>query len=65
MKGQGILVCNEIHPARAKILSENIERMGITNAIVTNETPQHLAAFLVDILTEFWWMPPAPVKGCL
>ena len=24
MKGQGILVCNEIHPARAKILSENI-----------------------------------------
>ena len=22
MKGQGILVCNEIHPARARILSE-------------------------------------------
>lgn len=43
MKGEGILVCNEIHPARAKILSENIERMGICNAIVTNETPQRLA----------------------
>lgn len=43
MAGEGLIVCNEIHPARAKILSENIERMGVTNAIVTNETPQHLA----------------------
>ncbi len=42
MKGRGLLVCNEIHPARAKILSENIERMGIRNALVTNETPQRL-----------------------
>lgn len=43
MAGEGILVCNEIHPARAKILSENVERMGVTNALVTNETPQRLA----------------------
>lgn len=43
MKGRGFLVCNEIHPARAKILSENVERMGIRNAIVTNETPDRLA----------------------
>ena len=43
MKGQGILVCNEIHPARVRILSENIERMGIRNAVVTNETPERLA----------------------
>ncbi len=43
MQNQGILVCNEIHPVRAKILSENIERMGIRNALVTNETPQRLA----------------------
>lgn len=42
MKGKGILICNEIHPARAKILSENIERMGVRNALVTNETPQSL-----------------------
>ena len=39
----GLLVCNEIHPQRAKILAENIERMGISNALVTNETPQKLA----------------------
>lgn len=43
LKGTGLLVCNEIHPARAKILSENVERMGIPNALVLNETPQNLA----------------------
>lgn len=43
MQGEGLLVCNEIHPQRAKILSENVERMGIKNALVTNETPQKLA----------------------
>lgn len=43
LMGKGLLVSNEIHPARAKILSENIERMGVTNACVTNETPGHLA----------------------
>ncbi|MFW5630392.1 MAG: RsmF rRNA methyltransferase first C-terminal domain-containing protein [Acetivibrio ethanolgignens] len=42
LQGEGLLVCNEIHPARAKILSENIERMGVRNALVTNETPQTL-----------------------
>ena len=29
MQGKGLLVSNEIHPARAKILSENMERMGV------------------------------------
>lgn len=43
LQGEGLLVCNEIHPQRAKILAENIERMGISNALVTNETPQKLA----------------------
>ena len=45
MQGKGILVCNEIHPARAKILSENVERMGLTNAVVTNESPERLSAY--------------------
>ena len=43
MQGHGLLMANEIIPSRAKILSENIERMGIRNALVTNESPQHLA----------------------
>lgn len=43
MGGRGLLIANEIHPARARVLSENIERMGIPNALVTNETPERLA----------------------
>lgn len=38
----GLLVCNEIVPSRAKILSQNIERLGIVNALVLNESPQSL-----------------------
>lgn len=41
--GEGFLLANEIHPARAKILSQNVERMGVTNAVVTNEPPERLA----------------------
>ena len=41
--GEGLLVSNEIHPARAKILSENIERLGVRNACVTNESPTQLS----------------------
>ncbi|MFC7393906.1 RsmF rRNA methyltransferase first C-terminal domain-containing protein [Scopulibacillus cellulosilyticus] len=43
MKNQGLLVTNEIHPKRVKALSENIERLGVSNAIVTNESPDKLA----------------------
>ena len=43
MAGQGFLLCNEINPKRAKILSRNIERLGVANALVTNEHPQTLA----------------------
>ncbi len=43
LMGDGFLLCNEIHPKRAKILSGNIERLGIANALVTNEPPDRLA----------------------
>lgn len=43
MKNEGLLVANEIHPTRAKILLENMERLGIVNAIVTNHAPAELA----------------------
>ncbi len=41
--GEGFLLCNEYSPKRAKILSRNIERLGIANALVTNETVDALA----------------------
>ena len=43
MAGQGFLLCNEINPKRARILSSNIERLGVANGLVTNEHPQNLA----------------------
>jgi NOL1/NOP2/sun family putative RNA methylase len=44
LAGEGFLLCNEINPKRAKILSRNIERMGVANALVTGEHPQTLAS---------------------
>ena len=43
LAGEGLLLCNEINPKRAKILSRNVERLGIANALVTNEHPANLA----------------------
>ncbi len=43
MGGRGMLLCNEFNPKRARILSRNIERMAVSNALVTNESPQSLA----------------------
>jgi 16S rRNA C967 or C1407 C5-methylase (RsmB/RsmF family)/NOL1/NOP2/fmu family ribosome biogenesis protein len=43
MQGGGFLLCNEWSPKRAKILSQNVERMGVRNALVANETVENLA----------------------
>ena len=43
MHGEGFLLCNEYSPKRAKILSRNIERMAVANALVTNEPTEVLA----------------------
>lgn len=43
LDGRGLLLCNEINLKRAKILSRNVERLGIPNALVTNEHPANLA----------------------
>lgn len=40
----GLFVSNEINTQRSRILSQNIERMGIKNAIVTNEDSFVLAS---------------------
>ena len=61
MMGQGFLLCNEINPKRAKILSRNIERMAVSNALVTNEHPatlaQRFAGFFDRVLVD------APCSG--
>ena len=61
MLGEGFLLCNEIDTKRAKILSRNIERMAVANALVTNEHPGRLAdrfpAFFDKVLVD------APCSG--
>ena len=43
MNGKGVIVLNEPIPSRAKILLQNVERLGIKNAVVLNEYPAALA----------------------
>ena len=61
MQGKGLLVSNEIHPARAKILSENMERMGVKNVMVTNESPQTLGGMFTEYFDRI--MVDAPCSG--
>lgn len=61
LRGEGLLVANEIHPKRAAVLVENVERFGIWNAVLTNERPERLAerfpSFFDKILVD------APCSG--
>lgn len=43
LNNTGLLVANEIVRSRAEILASNVERMGLTNTVVTNESPDRLA----------------------
>lgn len=61
MQGRGLLVSNEIVPNRAKILSSNIERMGIENALVLNESPQSLSKRFVEFFDKI--IVDAPCSG--
>ncbi|MDR3644800.1 MAG: RsmB/NOP family class I SAM-dependent RNA methyltransferase, partial [Clostridia bacterium] len=42
LQGSGLLVCNEVIPARARALLSNIERCGVRNAVVLCEQPKVL-----------------------
>lgn len=61
MQGRGLFVSNEIVSSRAKILSQNIERMGVANCVVCREEPKRLAevfpAFFDRVLVD------APCSG--
>ncbi|MDQ0195904.1 RsmF rRNA methyltransferase first C-terminal domain-containing protein [Paenibacillus wynnii] len=61
MQGQGLLVSNEIHPERAKILAENVERLGHTSTLVTSATPGELALRFPEAFDKI--MLDAPCSG--
>ena len=43
LQGSGLLVCNEPVFSRAQILSRNIERMGVPNAVAVSQLPEELS----------------------
>ena len=59
--GEGLLVSNEINGGRAKILCENIERMGIKNAVVTNMHPGKLSECFEEFFDKI--IVDAPCSG--
>ena len=61
LQGDGFLLCNEINPKRSKILSQNVERLGIANALVTNEHPQNLAKHFAGLFHRV--LIDAPCSG--
>ncbi|MBQ6814465.1 MAG: RsmF rRNA methyltransferase first C-terminal domain-containing protein [Lachnospiraceae bacterium] len=61
LKGEGLLISNEYYGQRAKILSQNIERMGVRNAIVTNEDTGHMAELFPEFFHKI--MVDAPCSG--
>lgn len=44
LRGSGLLVCNEPVFSRAQVLSRNVERMGVKNAVVVSALPEELSA---------------------
>lgn len=61
LKGKGLLVCNDISHSRAKALLKNIELFGITNAIVTSEPADKLAARFPEYFDKI--LVDAPCSG--
>jgi NOL1/NOP2/sun family putative RNA methylase len=61
MNNSGLLVANEIHPKRVWDLAENIERCGVTNTVVINESSQRLAEHFCNFFDRV--MLDAPCSG--
>ena len=61
LAGQGLLVANEYVAARAEILKSNLERMGVSNAVVLNESPERIAAALPAFFDRI--LVDAPCSG--
>jgi NOL1/NOP2/sun family putative RNA methylase len=63
MKNKGLIVCNDISPKRVKALVKNVELMGLTNTLVTNETPQRLAETFPEFFDKILLDVPCSGEG--
>jgi NOL1/NOP2/sun family putative RNA methylase len=63
MADEGLLVANDVHTGRARILAENLERWGVRNALVVNNEPAHLAAKFGPIFDKVLLDAPCSGEG--
>lgn len=61
LDGKGLLVCNEPVPGRARILSRNLERMGVINALAVSAEPEQLCGLWPDAFDAV--LVDAPCSG--
>ena len=61
LKGEGVLVSNDISASRAKALVKNVELFGIKNAVVVSESPDKLAERLEGYFDKI--LVDAPCSG--
>lgn len=61
LRGEGLLAANEYEAPRAAVLRGNLERMGVTNAVILNESPERLAAALPAFFDKV--LVDAPCSG--
>ncbi|MDE7337377.1 MAG: RsmF rRNA methyltransferase first C-terminal domain-containing protein [Clostridia bacterium] len=61
LNSTGLLIANEIIPSRAKILSQNVERCGVKNCVVLNESPKTLSERFCGIFDKV--LVDAPCSG--
>lgn len=63
LKREGLLWSNEIHPGRARILAQNMDRWGAPNVIVSNEGPDQLAKHLPGFFDKVLLDAPCSGEG--
>lgn len=63
LDGKGVLVSNEIERPRAKILQSNVERMGYSNVIITNASPEQLSKKLSGLFDYIFVDAPCGGEG--
>lgn len=63
LKGEGLLVANDISASRARALLRNLELFGISNAFVTSEVPARLARSFPEFFHKILLDAPCSGEG--
>lgn len=63
LKGQGVLVANDISTSRSRALLRNLELFGASNILVSNETPERLAGYFPEFFHKILLDAPCSGEG--